>query len=399
MKRRTFLKSAGLAAGGLAASASLPGFVGGQAKAQDTADAPKVWKDNSGRPNILVIMVDQLRFPQGLFTQEIMDIHAPNLKELREKSVSFESHYAAAAMCTPSRSTMLTGLYTHQNGIFLTNTPIAQVPDLDPGFPTWGSILNSPDFRYNTYWWGKWHLSSNDATTPDYAQRMVSSMAVCLAPRPTPDWVGDCKAIRSPLRRSTTGCNTYTQSDAASAPWCTTVSLTNPHDIAWYPNCTFGFETDFPDRPLPSAPSRARIFHSRSHEFDALPPNFEVWPTAGQSPGMTRRDKANPNCRSYFGRSKTFKPGLCRQIRLQMRRKAQWYQLLDLYAQVTGFVDDQIGDVLRSLKNTQVNNVLAGGQHDHRIHRRSRRIRRLTWLTQQGLCRLRRVHPCAALCV
>jgi arylsulfatase A-like enzyme len=52
-----------------------------------------VWKNpSSDKPNILVIMVDQLRFPQGLFTQEIMDTYAPVLAGLREKSVSFESH-------------------------------------------------------------------------------------------------------------------------------------------------------------------------------------------------------------------------------------------------------------------------------------------------------------------
>ena len=134
-----------------------------------------------------------------------MDEYAPTLAELREKSVSFDAHYAAATMCTPSRSTMSTGFYTHQNGVFLTNTPIAQVPDLDPGFPTWGSILNSADFQYNTYWWGKWHLSSNDATTPDYAQQYGLSTAACPVPRPTPGWVEACKAIRSALKHSRIG--------------------------------------------------------------------------------------------------------------------------------------------------------------------------------------------------
>ena len=122
-----------------------------------------------------------------------MDLVAPNLKELRQKSVSFDSHYAAAAMCSPSRSTMLTGLYTHQNGMFLTNTqglvgsPVP-TPDLDKGFPNWGSILNSSDFRYNTYWWGKWHLSGDDATTPNFARHygFVDGGLPCPAPNGAP---------------------------------------------------------------------------------------------------------------------------------------------------------------------------------------------------------------------
>lgn len=107
MQRRTFLKSVGLAAGGLAASSALP-QAGVQAQASEEGAAP-LWREPAGRPNILVILVDQLRFPQGPFDQAHMDAAAPNLKKLREQSVSFEGHYAAATMCSPSRSTLLTG--------------------------------------------------------------------------------------------------------------------------------------------------------------------------------------------------------------------------------------------------------------------------------------------------
>lgn len=85
--------------------------------------------DRRGRPNILVILVDQLRFPQGSFDQATLDQAAPNLAKLRSESVSFDAHYAAATACSPSRSTLLTGLYTHQNAMFLTNVEgLAGVP-------------------------------------------------------------------------------------------------------------------------------------------------------------------------------------------------------------------------------------------------------------------------------
>lgn len=342
MKRRTFLQSIGLAAGGVAASASLPNLGMGQAQAADKS-APKVWKDNSDRPNILVIMVDQLRFPQGLFTQEIMDKHAPNLAALRAKSVSFDSHYAAAAMCTPSRSTMLTGLYTHQNGIFLTNTPVAQVPDLDPDFPTWGSILNSPEFRYNTYWWGKWHLSSNDATTPDYAQQygFIDGGLPCPAPN-----TGLGRGLQGdPLTVESfqDWLNTYTESDARSASWCTTVSLTNPHDIAWYPNCTFGSIIP-PVRSQPGEDQPLKI-----DEFHDLPPNFEVWPEAGRSPQDGGQGK--PKLQELFWAFEDLQAGRMPANPTTEEQRRRWYQLLDLYVQVTGFVDQQIGDVLDSLNS------------------------------------------------
>ena len=47
---------------------------------------------------------------------------------------------------------MLTGLYTHQTAMF--GGTIA--PDLNPGFPTYGTMLRGAG--YDTLWFGKWHL-------------------------------------------------------------------------------------------------------------------------------------------------------------------------------------------------------------------------------------------------
>lgn len=110
MKRRSFIKRVGLAAAGTAGATALPNLL-------RAGPGPKGAK----KPNILIIIVDQLRFPQGSFNQGLLDAAAPNLAALRQQSVSFDAHFAAATACSPSRSTMLTGLYTHQNGMFLTN--------------------------------------------------------------------------------------------------------------------------------------------------------------------------------------------------------------------------------------------------------------------------------------
>src|SRR5262245_27673386 len=112
MKRRTFIKGAGMTGAALAGGASMLPMLRKGASA-----APKP----NGRPNILVIIVDQLRTPQPPFDQSLMDQAAPNIAQLRKQSVSFASQYAAATACSPSRSCLLTGLYTHQNGMFLTN--------------------------------------------------------------------------------------------------------------------------------------------------------------------------------------------------------------------------------------------------------------------------------------
>ena len=63
----------------------------------------------SGRPNILVIVVDQLRYPQWVSAGSFGLGFTPNLQKLREGGVSFAHHYTASNDCTPARSTLLTG--------------------------------------------------------------------------------------------------------------------------------------------------------------------------------------------------------------------------------------------------------------------------------------------------
>jgi arylsulfatase A-like enzyme len=355
MKRRTFLKSVGLAASGLAAASSVPDFVGGQAEAEETKaksqSAPKVWADSSGRPNILVIIVDQMRFPQGLFDQALMDIAAPNLAELRRQSVSFDYHCAAAAMCSPSRSTMLTGLYSHQNGMFLTMAGTPQTPSLQPGFPTWGSILSSAEFRYNTYWWGKWHLSANDTTTPDFAEQYGFNMGGL--PCPSPNTGPGLGLGTDPV---TTGVFTSWLNDVSksgSGPWCTTVSLLNPHDVAWFPGTLRGRPPLGPNPAIPPQPGEDNppsIFHQ-------LPANFERWPEAGLPPesgvpgaeGKPRWQEALVLITDLVAGKMPTNPG-------EPGFPELWHQLLDLYVQVTHYVDEQIGLVLYWLKNTKDKN-------------------------------------------
>ena len=158
--RRTFVKR-GLAAGGLLAGAGL-----GIARLADaTEDAGQSAAASRARqaplsvdpqhPNILVILVDQMRFPAWFSPTGDGSGLPPNLAALRQDAVSFSGHYTAANDCTPARSTLLTGLYTHQTGCMITGGST-----LDPGFPTWGTMLR--EHGYRTRWYGKWHLTHRD---------------------------------------------------------------------------------------------------------------------------------------------------------------------------------------------------------------------------------------------
>ncbi|HET7411738.1 MAG TPA: sulfatase-like hydrolase/transferase, partial [Pararhizobium sp.] len=62
----------------------------------------------ASRPNILIIMVDQLNgtlFPDGPATW----LHAPNLKALAERSVCFANNYTSSPLCAPARASFMAG--------------------------------------------------------------------------------------------------------------------------------------------------------------------------------------------------------------------------------------------------------------------------------------------------
>lgn len=68
------------------------------------------------RPNILLLMADDLNYNSiGCFGCPVDDI-TPNLDRLAENGVCFDNAHVTIAVCQPSRECLLTGLYPHKNG-------------------------------------------------------------------------------------------------------------------------------------------------------------------------------------------------------------------------------------------------------------------------------------------
>ncbi len=108
---------------------------------------------NPDRPNILVILVDEMRDWQWFPEQDALNEAFPNLARLQQNAVRFGRHYTAANMCTPARGALLTGLYTHQTGLVLTQG--GNVDDLRGPGPDGGDAA-TPD------------ATPVDATQPPY---------------------------------------------------------------------------------------------------------------------------------------------------------------------------------------------------------------------------------------
>src|SRR3954453_18234515 len=78
----------------------------------------------SGRPkNVLLIMSDQhKRSCLGATGDRVAK--TPNLDELARRAVRFDSAYCSNPVCTPSRASLLTGLYTHHHQSLNNSTPL-----------------------------------------------------------------------------------------------------------------------------------------------------------------------------------------------------------------------------------------------------------------------------------
>jgi len=83
----------------------------------------------AAKPNVLLIMADDLRDFGGAFTREV--VKTPNLDRLRARGTTFERAYVQYPVCNPSRSSMMTGLRAEQTGIVGNDTPLRdKLPDV-----------------------------------------------------------------------------------------------------------------------------------------------------------------------------------------------------------------------------------------------------------------------------
>ncbi len=115
------------------------------------------------RPNILFIMSDDHTAQAwGLYGGILEDyVHNPNLKKLAAEGTVLDNCLVSNSICTPSRATILTGQYSHINGVKI----------LDAGLsPQYNNIAKElQKGGYQTSIVGKWHLKQEPAGFDYYA--------------------------------------------------------------------------------------------------------------------------------------------------------------------------------------------------------------------------------------
>jgi len=317
--RRTFLKR-GAVAGGALVGAGL-GIKALAEASGDQRSQPSARTDRTAhrpapaRPNILVIVVDQMRFPQWFGAGGPGASLPVNVQRIRQGAVSFGHHYTASNDCSPARSAMLTGLYTHQTGCMITGGST-----LDPGFPTWGTMLR--DHGYHTRWFGKWHITHGDNHWNALAgEEALERYGFAGGMFPSPDggpgqgWHKDPQVARH--------FKEWFGEEGGGEPWCTTVSFVNPHDIAWW--------YVWSDRVPAEASARRTVAQ--------LPPNYET------PEEMVRRHKPRLQRSLQDTAAASFGPVPFSGPESEL----VWLSFLDLYTKLQREVDRHIGTVLQSL--------------------------------------------------
>ena len=101
------------------------------------------------RHNLVLFLPDQQR-ADTIACYGAKKVHAPNLNKLATESVVFERAYVTHPVCTPSRSSLMTGTWPHINGC--TRNSVA----LDRRFRSFAELIEDKDYR--TAYMGKWHL-------------------------------------------------------------------------------------------------------------------------------------------------------------------------------------------------------------------------------------------------
>jgi choline-sulfatase len=276
------------------------------------------------RPNILILMVDQLTgtlFPDG----PAPFLHAPNLRALAARSARFARSYTASPLCAPGRASFMSGQLPSRTGVY------DNAAEFTSDIPCFTHHLRRAG--YHTCLSGKMHFVG-----PDQLHGFEERLTTDIYPADfgwTPDyrkpgeridwWYHNLGSVTGAGVAEITNQLEYDDDVAHQAvqklydlsrgadprPWCLTVSFTHPHDPFVARRKYWDLYEDCAELAPPEAiPYDAQDPHSRRIIDSCDSAKFDI------TPEMVRRAR-----RGYFAN--------------------------------ISYVDDKIGEILATLEATR----------------------------------------------
>ncbi len=208
--------------------------------------------------NVILFLTDQERaiqhFPPNWLRQNM-----PGMRRLRRHGLSFERAFTNACMCSPARSTLMSGYFPAQHGVKYTleeDMPYPEYPaqvelPLPSDLPNLATVMRAAG--YNVVYKGKWHCSKpaqKEHAVPADLEKYgflrwnpPDAGANQTVPEAGGGYVdNDGRFVDSvgEVADGSEGVLQYLSSTAAQQqPFFMVISLVNPHDVLFYPSRTF----------------------------------------------------------------------------------------------------------------------------------------------------------------
>jgi arylsulfatase len=142
---------------------AFPGVIGRTVEVSSPA-WPEPLRAKEGAPNVLFLVLDDTGFGQlGCYGSPI---RTPHIDALAADGLLFNNMHTTA-LCSPSRSCMLTGRNHHSNGLACITEGSTGFPGYNGTIPFANGFLSEMLLQhgYNTYAVGKWHLTPVEQTS------------------------------------------------------------------------------------------------------------------------------------------------------------------------------------------------------------------------------------------
>jgi arylsulfatase A-like enzyme len=103
--------------------------------------------------NVIFILSDDHRFDFMGFTGKVPWLKTPNMDRLAKNGIYCENSFVTTSLCSPSRASILTGLYAH------THTVVDNTAPEPENFITFPQYIQQAGFE--TAFFGKWHIGED----------------------------------------------------------------------------------------------------------------------------------------------------------------------------------------------------------------------------------------------